>query len=240
MFSRIKETPITISIAILAMLAFLIPSSVIGLELDTTTNLLMQVPQILGCHLLHWSFEHLSWDLFMFVLVGLICERRGKLAFASVLLMSAIAIPIFVDTWVPTVHCYRGLSGIDTALFGYAALLLIAESAREGNWPSVWMYGFLYAGMLGKIGYELLVGGTIFVSSESFSPVPIAHIVGAVIGSLVAGVKIIGPHIGNVIPTLVATMDQLIQQAHRPHHNWETTGNSPEGKPEPGDGKYRF
>lgn len=190
MFKFVQETPITLSVALAAVLAFMIPSASGLLELDTTNNLLSQIPQVIGCHLLHWSFDHLSWDLFMFVLVGMVCERRNKLAYASVLLLAGISIPVFVAAWVPAVDSYRGLSGIDTALFGYAALLLIDESTKERNWQSAWVYGLLYALMLGKIGFELTFGGTIFVASESFSPVPLAHIVGAVIGSLVAGIQI--------------------------------------------------
>ena len=191
MFKLIQQTPITLSIALAAIIAFMIPSAAGWLVFNTTGNMLVQLPQLISCHLLHWSFDHLSWDLFMFVLVGMICERRGKLAFATVLLLSAISIPMFVAALVPAVDSYRGLSGIDTALFGFAALLLIDESAKEQNWMSLGIYGFLFVGMLAKIGFELAFGGTVFVSSEAFFPVPVAHIVGAVIGTLIAGFQII-------------------------------------------------
>ncbi len=189
MFNFIRETPITISITAVALIAFLIPPVAGLLELDTTANLLLQIPQVLGCHVLHWSFEHLSWDLFMFVLIGTLCERRSQLDYAVVLLLSSILIPFFVAAYVPSVSTYRGLSGIDTALFSFAALLLVDESWREKNWQAVWIYGILFVGMLGKTGYELAFGGTLFVNSDAFSPVPIAHIVGAAIGSLVAGMR---------------------------------------------------
>jgi len=211
MFKLIQETPLTLSIALAAVLAFLIPSASGWLELDTTSNLLLQLPQVIGCHLLHWSFDHISWDLFMFVLVGMICERRNKSAYAIVLLLSAISIPLLVAASVPSVDCYRGLSGIDTALFGYAALLLIDESTKEQNWQSAWIYGLLYVGMLGKIGYELTFGGTIFASSDSFSPVPMAHIVGAVIGSLTAGFRILRPTTSpDLMPILQSSRKDLI------------------------------
>jgi hypothetical protein len=47
------------------------------------------------------------------------------------------------------------------------------------------MYAFLFAGMMGKIAYECFVGGTLFVNSEGFTAVPIAHLVGAVIGTAI-------------------------------------------------------
>lgn len=185
-----RETPITLSIALLAVAAFLFPSASVWIELDTTTSLLEQLPQIMGCHLLHWSLDHIGWDLLMFVLVGMICERKVRTSFVLVLVLSALAIPIFVANWTPAVDSYRGLSGIDTALFGFAALLLIEEAVRDRNWSSALLYGGLYGGMLAKIGYELTIGGTLFASAEMFSPVPIAHIVGAAIGSLAAGFQI--------------------------------------------------
>ena len=193
MFKFIRQSPLTFSIALAAVLALLLPAAFRWFELDTSKNLMMQLPQMIGCHLLHWSFDHASWDLLMFLLVGMICERRNKSDYAIVLLFSALAIPACVACFVPTVSSYRGLSGIDTAIFAYAAFLLIDESIKESNWQTALIYGGLYVGMLGKIGYELTFGGTLFVSSDSFAPVPMAHIVGAVIGSLVAGSRIILP-----------------------------------------------
>ena len=63
MFKLIKETPITISIAIATIIAYLVPSAPGILEIDTAASLLRQIPQVFGCHLLHFSFEKLPDDL---------------------------------------------------------------------------------------------------------------------------------------------------------------------------------
>lgn len=186
MLNPIKQTPITLSIAAAAIIAFMIPSLIGAMQLDTTSSLISQIPQLFSCHLLHWSLDHLGWDLFMFVLVGMICERRNQTGFALVLLLSAILIPVFVVSFAPTLGSYRGLSGLDTGLFAFAAIMLIVEAFQDENWQSVVIYAALFVGMLGKIGYELAYGGTLFVDSTSFSPVPVAHIVGAVVGTIVA------------------------------------------------------
>lgn len=190
MLNLIKQTPITLSIAVAAIIAFMIPSMAGAMQLDTTSSLLSQIPQLFSCHLLHWSLDHLSWDLFMFVLVGMICERRNQTGFALVLLLSAILIPVFAVPFAPTLSSYRGLSGLDTGLFAFAAIMLIVEAFQDENWQSVVIYAALFVGMLGKIGYELAYGGTLFVDSTSFSPVPVAHIVGAVVGTIVALTRI--------------------------------------------------
>jgi len=186
MSDLIKKTPITLTIAAISILSFLFPAITGAMELDTTTNLLSQIPQLFSCHMLHWSLDHLSWDLMMFVLVGAICERRNRVGYAMVLLLSAILIPVFVANMDSSLSSYRGLSGLDTGIFAFAAILLIEEAFKERNWQSVFMYGALFLGMLGKIVCELTFGGTLFVESSNFSPVPIAHIVGAVVGIVVA------------------------------------------------------
>ena len=191
MFNFIKETPITISIAVLTVVAFLIPPVASLFEFSTVNSLVSQIPQVFGCHLLHWSLDHLSWDLFMFVLVGSLCERRGQIDFSLALLLSSMLIPVCVANFAPSVTSYRGLSGVDTALFSFAALVFMNDSWQEKNWNAVWIYGILFVGMLGKIAFECACGGTLFVDSDTFSPVPIAHIVGGGIGALVAGMRII-------------------------------------------------
>lgn len=52
--------------------------------------------RILGCNWLHWSIDHLCWDLFMFYLVGSLCERRNRSAFLAVTFASGLMIPITV------------------------------------------------------------------------------------------------------------------------------------------------
>jgi len=183
MYQLIKEVPITLSVAVAAVVVFLVPGLGDLLDFQTNAPVLHQLLQLFTCHTAHWSFDHLVWDLLMFVTMGVICERKNSAQFAIVLTLSAIAIPLFVSCFSLDVSSYRGLSGLDTALFGLAVLYLVRSSLQEQNWPGVGMYGFLFIGMMGKIAYEYCVGGTLFVSSDCFTAVPIAHLVGAVIGT---------------------------------------------------------
>ena len=186
MFNTIKQIPITMAIVLVTVVAFLVPSMADGMMLDLSQPLFSQIGQMFSCHLLHWSFEHFAWDLFMFVLVGAICERRSCWGYLIVLAVSAILIPIFVAELTPTLGSYRGLSGLDTGIFTFAAILLIKEALHEKNLFSAGVYAVMLLGLIGKTVFELVGGSTLFVESSAFTPVPIAHIVGAMVGAFVA------------------------------------------------------
>lgn len=186
MFQLVQSYWITLTIGIGALIAFTAPELVSTMELDTRQSLIPQIPQIFTCHLLHWSGEHLFWDLLMFVVVGALCEKRARSVYSALLFVAAISIPLVVTFFVPAVDSYRGLSGLDTAIFAFAAIVLIRESQAEMNWGSVAIYSVLFAGMLVKIAYELLFDATMFVDSSDFSPVPVAHVAGAALGIVFA------------------------------------------------------
>ncbi len=189
MIDYLKTIPLTISISLLAILAFAFPQFLIGLEYGTHVSPIDQIVSLFGCHLLHWSSEHLFWDLGMFALLGAICERISRRTFAVVLVLSAVFIPPLVGIYEPAVETYRGLSGLDTAIFGMAVVHFLIEKLRERDKTGSFINLGLLIGMVGKIVHEMISGSTIFVESTGFSPVPIAHVVGAIIGIL-AGIWI--------------------------------------------------
>ena len=193
MFEVIKRVPVTIAIALATISVFLFPSLAELMTLDLGRSLVSQIGQLFSCHLLHWSFEHLAWDWFMFVLVGSICELRCRRGYLLVLVLSAILIPVSVSVLMPVLGSYRGLSGIDTGIFVFAAILLIEEAIQQRNWSSAGVYAAMLVGLIGKTLFELTCGGTMFVESANFTPVPVAHITGAVVGALVAIGQRCGP-----------------------------------------------
>ncbi len=135
--------------------------------------------RLLTCHFTHFSYEQLAWDAFAFLLLGIACERRNRAAFHATLLASAIVIPIAVLLFAPNVTAYRGLSGIDSALF---ALLLTLERRRS---RMVMLCAVAFAA---KIAFELTTGSAVFVSDMGADvvSVPIAHLAGALVAVIVA------------------------------------------------------
>jgi len=152
-----------------------------ALELHRPAVFMGEAWRILTCHLTHFSYEQLAWDALAFLLLGLACERRHRAAFHATLLASAIAVPLAVLAFAPQVTAYRGLSGIDSALF---ALLLWQE--RRSRLAILCSIAFA-----AKIAFELFARATVFVThlGSDVVPVPIAHVAGAM--TVVVGIACI-------------------------------------------------
>ena len=113
-----------------------------------------------------------------FAFLGFACARRHRGAFHATLLASIVLVPIAVLAFAPEIESYRGLSGLASAMF---ALLLTLERRRL-TWPVV-LCAIAFAG---KIAFEAVTGGTLFVGAmgERVVSVPIAHIAGALAGAI--------------------------------------------------------
>ncbi len=140
--------------------------------------------RIVTCHLTHWSLDHLFWDVLVFVVAGAICEQENRSRFLACLGISAVAIPLAVWIVQPDLVFYRGLSGIDSALFILMAVTALEDAIRKRDLGWAIAVGLLSIGFIGKTIYEFTTGDTLFVDSQTagMTPVVLAHVVGAVIG----------------------------------------------------------
>ncbi len=134
--------------------------------------------QVFTCHFTHWTYEQLAWDAIAFLALGAACARRHRAAFCATLLASAALVPLAVLVFAPEVIAYRGLSGLDSALFVLAAAGRCRISRRDAGVPIVLLIAFI-----AKIVFEMQTGATVFAGSVA--PVPVAHIAGAVAALLV-------------------------------------------------------
>jgi rhomboid family GlyGly-CTERM serine protease len=151
--------------------------------------------RILTGHLVHWNANHFIWDALMFVVLGLLCERRARTRTAICLAASSLAISASVFWLLPQMNYYRGLSGVDSALFTLALALLWKEARRDGDRLMIVMTIAGLACLAGKLAYEIATGATLFVDSSGagFTPLPLVHAVGAVVG-LGVGLCRVGRH----------------------------------------------
>jgi rhomboid family GlyGly-CTERM serine protease len=156
-----------IALTLIALAAALLPGSSLELQRGGAAW------RVATCHFTHFTYEQLAWDAIVFLILGFACTRRNGGAFQATLLASIVVVPIAVLLFAPNVTTYRGLSGLDSALF---ALLLTTESRRSG------LVAFCAAGFAMKLIFEMTTGATVFVSGAAFAPVPVAHVAGAVIG----------------------------------------------------------
>jgi len=157
----------TISLTIVTLTAALLPGSWLELQRGGPAW------RIITCHFTHFTYEQLAWDALVFLVLGLACARHNREAFQATLLASILLVPIAVLSFAPEVTTYRGLSGIDSALF---ALLLTIEWRRSA------LVALCAAAFAMKLLFEMTTGATIFVRGAAFAPVPVAHLAGAVVG----------------------------------------------------------
>jgi rhomboid family GlyGly-CTERM serine protease len=183
--SLLAQTPITMLISVFVIIAHMAGEFSSPLTIDFRSITFADCYRVCTCHLLHWSSNHLLWDLAMFTTLGAIAEVNMSRHYRWTLFLSALLIPAGVMLRHPEMETYRGLSGIDTALFGLIVADLLARRLVECNWKSAFWFSLLLVGLLAKMLAETLAGTNIFVSDTSFVPVPIAHLIGAVIGLMI-------------------------------------------------------
>lgn len=139
-------------------------------------------------HLTHWNFDHLFWDLFAFVVTGILCERLNRRAWGICIFGSVVLVSAVIFWKQPSMTVYRGLSGVDSGLFAMALTWMIVA------WIGRREYLLGIAGVVGailflcKLIYEVATGRILFVDSDAggFRPAIEAHLAGAVVGILVA------------------------------------------------------
>ena len=181
---------ITLVLAFAACILYLFPGLAAALQYDRSARLISQLPRYLTCHWSHWSPDHLGWSVLAFVVLGVAVERRGRGRFVACVI-GAIVIPLALRLLQPGIRTYRGLSGIDSALFVLLAVTLLRErlTQREDGWR-IWSGAIVLAliAFVGKIVLELSTGTSVFANAASggFVPVPLAHLAGGTAGMVAA------------------------------------------------------
>jgi hypothetical protein len=79
---------------------------------------------------------------------------------------------------MPALDRYRGLSGLDSALF----VLLAVSLMRHGDSRRVFAGAWALVGFLAKLAWEGVTGGALFVHDPGLAAVPVAHLAGAMVG----------------------------------------------------------
>ena len=135
-------------------------------------------------HFVHWSADHLLWDALMFVALGAVIELRSRLALWKTIAWSAAAISAGLWFFQPDIATYRGLSGVDSALFTWIAATSWIEARRRGQSYLAFVALATLAAFLAKIGWEIATATTLFVDSSQggFTPLPLVHLIGGAVG----------------------------------------------------------
>lgn len=166
-----------------------------ALEYQRAAVLHGELWRLLTCHWVHWSPEHLQWDLVASLGLVVACRAHLRQA-AAALAASSLAIPLAILVLQPRLATYRGLSGLESALFVQAAVAILLAS-RVTNRADATSSARLRAavprlaacaalgGFTVKMLWEATTGGGLFVDTAAagFQPVPLAHFVGGLCGA---------------------------------------------------------
>jgi hypothetical protein len=156
-------------------------------EYQSARHFLAPSARSFTCHFAHYSASHLAWSLGAFGLLGTICELRDRCRFCLCLIASAVAIPMALNVFQPSLHHYRGISGIDSALFFLLAVGIMHAEAHTR--PALaHIAAVLIVAFFAKMLFEQFTHSTVFADSTggAFVPAPVAHIAGALIGAALA------------------------------------------------------
>ncbi|MDQ8202428.1 rhombosortase [Pelagicoccus sp. SDUM812003] len=147
-----------------------------------------EVWRLVTGHLCHWSWDHLVWDLAVFVGLGAGYEIAGKRIHMLLMLAGTTLLTDVFLRCSDRFDLYRGLSGYALALFVGLLAKLVRGGLERGD------HGRLAIGVLGaflvigKVGYELALGQSMFVSGGGggFHVAVEAHLAGGLAAALIA------------------------------------------------------
>jgi len=177
---------VTVILAILSLLASLVPFYTQWFELSFQQTLSGQWWRVLTGHLTHFGTQHLFWDLLMFVVLAGLCELESRRRFIPLLTMIALFVSFSVMFLCRDVVSYRGLSGIDTGLFVWFVGDQYRLSRKAGDRRFAQMWLGLGALLLGKLCFEMITGELLFVHVDGFKPLVESHVAGGLAGLVAA------------------------------------------------------
>ena len=130
--------------------------------------------------LVHFSGDHLFFNLLVFAAAGSLIERKRPGLFALLCLAASAAGGLCILYMSPGMSVFGGLSGIATAAVVFLAL---DEWARRGG--RLWLA--VLALTAGKVTLEWVLGAPLFAGAGAFVVVPAVHLAG--------GLTAIGAHL---------------------------------------------
>lgn len=140
--------------------------------------------RLLTCQLTHWDADHLRWDVLAVAILGCWSETRWPAATRWTLAVGTLAIPLAVILGHPDL-AYRGLSGLACALAALGSVQALREARGSGDRAAQAVATGLLAGLLAKTAWEVATGEAVFAAATGWTPLPLAHIAGILVGSTI-------------------------------------------------------
>ncbi len=170
----------TLTVAALSLFIQAIPGGAEALQFTRVGVSGGEAWRWLTAHLTHFDWNHLTWDVGVLLVLGWICERQSRARFLFALGLASVSVTTAVWLFQPRFAMYRGLSGLDSALFGLFATSLGLRSdcaSRRLGWLALGGFG-------AKCAFEVATHATLFAAGDNYQPVPLAHLAGLMAGVL--------------------------------------------------------
>lgn len=185
----------TLAIAAAAGLAFAWPRLAGGLIYERADILAGQVWRLWTGHLVHYTPNHLLWDLAVFLPAGAWLEWIAPRGTRWFYLLTPPAISLLLFWLEPTLGRYAGLSGVATGLVVLLALVQLRRDSHEPPW--FWL------------GVLALVAVKIIVESVAHTPLVVRFD---------AGVRTVPlAHVGGILCALIAFLPVRREASNRAH-----------------------
>jgi rhomboid family GlyGly-CTERM serine protease len=176
----------TLLFGLLALAVSISPQMTSWFQFDREALQHGEIWRTLTGHLTHWSASHLFWDILVFLVLAGTIEWFSRRRLLGCFATSSLVISLLVFILLPEMGYYRGLSGIDSGLFILLLVLLYRRNASGENLlhkSPYLLFGLLF---ISKSVFELKTAQTLFVpSADLFTPVPMAHLGGALVGGII-------------------------------------------------------
>lgn len=184
----LARVPVTLAIGGVALVIALLPSAAELLQFDRSAIAGGEFWRLATCHVTHWNLEHFQWDWLIFLVLAAVCELRDRGRMLGCVVGAAVAVTTVVWVWFPELGTYRGLSGIDTALFTMLAIDVVRDAMRDQNRLLQIAASGLLLGFAAKTAYEAITGQTYFVDQEAAGFVPLVwdHVAAGAVGVICA------------------------------------------------------
>jgi len=167
---------VTFVILALAVSAYLFPPLAAALVYDRSAILGGEIWRLITGPLVHFSGDHLFFNLLVFAAAGGLLERRHPLLFRHLCVAAYLAGSFCLFLLSPGISVFGGLSGIATM----AVVLLAVEEAGRGTRVSL-LWLVVLALTAGKMIAEWILGVPLFTGPEAFVIVPSVHIAGGLV-----------------------------------------------------------
>jgi membrane associated rhomboid family serine protease len=141
--------------------------------------------RLLGCHFVHFSTQHLVWDVLTFALVSGSAERLLPARHAAFLVCSLLLVPPAACALTPWIRAYAGLSGLVLGQVALVVSVRLRSTIASGSGAGLGYLALLLL-LFAKQLYEYKVGNTSLVTMDyrGFATTPAAHLVSVLIGGL--------------------------------------------------------